>query len=84
MKKKVTLNPADIKTTNKIYKILQVSMSEFEILHNTDKFLEIFNLQKLTERKLVWGYSYKVKFSIKKSVSSDGYTGKFYQHLMRQ
>lgn len=44
MKKKVILNFADIKIINKIYKILQVSMLEFEILYNIDKFLEIFNL----------------------------------------
>lgn len=61
-------------------------VSKFEILQEMDKFLEICDLPKLTweiNRKTYMSYHCKVKFSVKKSLSPDGYTGEFYQHLMR-
>lgn len=60
-------------------------MSDFEILHEMDKFLEICQLPKLTQKqKTCMGYNYKVKFSVNKVLSPDRYTGKFYQRLRRQ
>lgn len=46
-------------------------MSDFEILHEIDKVLEICQLPKLTQKqKTCMGYNYKAKFSVNKNPKS--------------
>lgn len=70
VKKNVTLNPSDTKRKKKI---LWITTSKFAIYQNLHK-----------NQKNPQGAVTTVKLSIKKSLSPDGYTRKFYQHLVRQ